>query len=91
MPPSKIRPSMSEVPTDTPTKFDLGDTTADIQMRREEREQREEWELHSHRQRRQWPERPRTGRSEGEIETKMSVEERPVHLLNFNPGTIKGI
>ena len=30
-----------EAPTDTPTKFELGDTAADIQRRREEREQRE--------------------------------------------------
>ena len=30
-----------EVPTDTPTKFELGGTAANIQMRMEEREQRE--------------------------------------------------
>ena len=30
-----------EVPTDTPTEFELGDTAADIQKRREEREKRE--------------------------------------------------
>ena len=30
-----------EVPTDTHTEFELGDTAADIQSRREEREQRE--------------------------------------------------
>ena len=30
-----------EVPTDTPTEFELGDTTSDIQRRREEREHRE--------------------------------------------------
>ena len=30
-----------EIPTDTPTEFELGDTAADIQIRREEREQRE--------------------------------------------------
>ena len=30
-----------KVPTDTPTEFELGDTTADIQRRRKEREARE--------------------------------------------------
>ena len=30
-----------EVPTDTPTEFELGDTAADIQRRREKREWRE--------------------------------------------------
>ena len=30
-----------EVPTDTPSGFELGDTAADTQRRREEREQRE--------------------------------------------------
>ena len=30
-----------EVPTDTPTEFELGDTAADIQRRREKREARE--------------------------------------------------
>ena len=30
-----------EVPTDTPTEFESGDTATDIQRRREEREQRE--------------------------------------------------
>ena len=30
-----------EIPTDTPTEFELGDTAADIEKRREKREQRE--------------------------------------------------
>ena len=30
-----------KVPTDTPTEFELGDAAADIQRRREDREQRE--------------------------------------------------
>ena len=30
-----------EVPRDTPTEFELGDTAADIHRRREEREQRD--------------------------------------------------
>ena len=29
-----------EIPTDTPTEFELGDTAADIQRQREEKEQR---------------------------------------------------
>ena len=36
------RVSKMEVPTDTPTEFELGDTAADIQRRREESEVREE-------------------------------------------------
>ena len=34
-----------KVSTDTPTEFELGDTAADIQRRREEREQREREEV----------------------------------------------
>ena len=52
-----------KVPTDTPTKLELRDAAADMQMKREEAEkqQREErerkpggWKLHRHRQRSQW-------------------------------------
>ena len=60
-----------EIPTDTPTECELGDTAADIQ-RRKEMEHRERGrrqrnnigrgerkpggqKLHSHRQRREWP------------------------------------
>ena len=35
------RVKKTDVPTDTPTEFELGDTVADIQSRREEREARE--------------------------------------------------
>ena len=43
MDPKKGRRNMRkiDVPTDTPTEFDLGDTAADIQRKREEREQSE--------------------------------------------------
>ena len=43
MGPKKSRKNVRkiEVPTNTPTEFDLGDTTAGIQRRREKREQRE--------------------------------------------------
>ena len=51
-----------EIPTDTPTEFEFGDTVADIQRRREEIEHRNNrwrrgrgrkpggWKLHSHTQ-----------------------------------------
>ena len=39
-----------EVPTGTHTEFELGDIAADIQRRREEREQRE-WQLEKKQQR----------------------------------------
>ena len=43
MGPKKARKNVRklEVPTDTPTMFELADTAADIKRRREEREQRE--------------------------------------------------
>ena len=43
MGPKKVRGNMRkiEVPTDSPTEFELRDTVADIQRRRNEREQRE--------------------------------------------------
>ena len=85
-----------EVPTDTPTKFELGDTAVDIWRRREEREQREEREREEAR-------RAKTPQSTEEAVAKKKqelrggkakwthkVEGRRGHL-NRNPGTLRDI
>ena len=46
-----------EVPRDIPTEFELGDTAADIQSRREEREQRERGRRYRNDRGRRWRER----------------------------------
>ena len=71
-----------EVPTDTPTEFELGYTPAETQSRRQDREQRERAEKQQRKEREAWrrklqsqtqqamvEKRPRTERSESEMAT----------------------
>ena len=57
-----------EVPTDTHTEFELGDTAADIQGRGGRGRKPGGRKLHSHRWSRQWPKLPRTEKSESEMD-----------------------
>ena len=61
-----------EIPTDTLTEFELGDTAAAIQRRREEREQREEAEKQQMEER----EREETRRAETPQSTEEAVAEK---------------
>ena len=66
-----------EVPTDTPTEFELGDTAADIQ-RRQERQQRER---EAEKQQREENEREKPRRAETPQSTEEAVtEKRPQEL-----------
>ena len=94
-----------ELYTETPTQFELCDTAADTQRRREEREQRKREEAEKQqREEREEARRAETPQSHTEdrglkrdqelrgLTTKwrQRVEERRAHL-NHNPGTRKNI
>ena len=68
-----------EVPTETPTEFELGDTAADIQRRREEREQRDQREQIEKQQREEREgarrvETPHSHTEEGVVEKRPGTE-----------------
>ena len=83
-----------EVPTDTPTDFQLGDIATDIPGRRERREQGEREGGSQEGENSTVPDRggsgqkrPRAERIESvKVKWTQRVKERPVHLLNIYSG-----
>ena len=100
MGPKKVERNVrkTKVPTDTPTEFELGDTAADIQRRREKREQGEKEAEKQQRKEREGEEarrvknsqphteegvaktRPRTERSDSEMDIQAGGEVGPSQL-----------